>query len=348
MLGGPLALVRAGDDIELDISARRLHLDVPEEELARRVTLCSIACYSRMTVGKKGEMGMQAELVVDRQAILGEGPVWDERLQRLYWVDITAQFVFHWSPREEEVQAIQMEQMVGAVALTEVDDTLLLALRDGLYVYHMETGQTELCARPEETQDESIRFNDGKCDPAGRFLAGTMSKIGKPQAGKLYQLEQNGQLSTLLDGVSTSNGLAWSLDHRTFYYIDTPTLQVRAWDYEVESGNISHPRAVITFAPEQGYPDGMTIDTEGMLWIAHWGGGGVSRWDPHTGRQIGFVAVPASHVTSCAFGGRELNELYITTAREGLSEAQMQAEPHAGSLFRIVTDVQGMPTFRYG
>ena len=145
--------------------------------------------------------------------------------------------------------------------------------------------------------------------------------------------------------VTNSNGLAWSPDESIFYYIDTPTLKVRAYDYDAETGIITNPRDVIHFPEEEGFPDGMTIDEEGMLWIAHFSGAKVSRWDPNSGRKLSSISVPAKHVTSCTFGGPDLDELYITTAK--LDDTDMDEFPHAGGLFRIKTGIKGMPAFRF-
>ncbi len=186
------------------------------------------------------------------------------------------------------------------------------------------------------------RFNDGKCDAAGRLLAGTMSTIGEAKAGSLYRFDPDGSVSLLEVGVSTSNGLAWSLDNRVLYYIDSNTQSVVAYDYDLEIGTISGKRTVIEIPREAGTPDGMSIDAEGMLWIAHWGGFRVARFNPHTGKQLQEIRLPAPLVTSCAFGGPALDELYITTAKVGLSESDLQQYPLSGALFKIKLPVKGI------
>jgi sugar lactone lactonase YvrE len=193
----------------------------------------------------------------------------------------------------------------------------------------------------------SNRFNDGKCDPAGRLLAGTMDMDEKTASGNLYSLESGKQPRKLLDGVRISNGLAWSPDYKIFYHIDTPTRQVRAYDYDLETGKISKPRVVVEIPSGRGFPDGMTSDMEGRLWIALWGGSRVSKWNPLTGRLEAEIAVPAPHVTSCVFGGPQRDILYVTTARVGLAEAALAANPLSGGLFQIETQTTGMPTFEF-
>jgi sugar lactone lactonase YvrE len=151
----------------------------------------------------------------------------------------------------------------------------------------------------------------------------------------------------MLGDVTTSNGLDWSADLRTMYYIDTPTMMVRAFDFDLENGTLDNQRVVIRFPEGVGRPDGMTADVEGMLWIAHWDGGRVTRWDPHTGRLLQTIHLPADRVTSCAFGGTNLDILFITTARHGLDAEQQQQQPHAGSLFAARPGVVGRPAHRY-
>jgi sugar lactone lactonase YvrE len=194
----------------------------------------------------------------------------------------------------------------------------------------------------------SNRFNDGKCDPAGRLLAGTMDMDEKSASGNLYSLETGKPPRKLLDGIRISNGLAWSPDYKIFYFIDTPTRQVRAFDYDLETGNISSPRVVVEIPPTMGFPDGMTSDMDGNLWIALWGGSRVSKWNPLTGQKEAEIAIPAPHVTSCVFGGPRRDILYVTTARVGLDEATLEANPLSGGLFHIQTQTEGMPTFEFG
>jgi sugar lactone lactonase YvrE len=192
------------------------------------------------------------------------------------------------------------------------------------------------------------RFNDGKCDPAGRFLAGTMDNAENEASGSLYSYSPGGTLQTLLTGVRISNGLTWSPDYRTFYHIDTPTRQVTAFEYDPVTGNIANPRPAVTVPSELGWPDGMTSDAEGMLWVAMWGGAKLTRWDPATGQLLEAIPIPALNVTSCVFGGPHLTDLYITSARKGMMAEQLAKYPLSGGLFRIRTNSQGMPTFAFG
>ena len=192
------------------------------------------------------------------------------------------------------------------------------------------------------------RFNDGKCDPAGRFLAGSMDDAEIEASGSLYALAPDGSVKKLLTGTRISNGLTWSPDYRTFYHIDTPTRTVMAYDYDLVAGAIANPRPAISVPPALGWPDGMTSDIQGMLWIAMWAGAKLTRWNPATGELLEQVLIPAFNVSSCAFGGPHLTDLYVTSARKGMHALQLSRYPLSGGLFRIQTNIKGMPTFEFG
>ncbi len=168
-----------------------------------------------------------------------------------------------------------------------------------------------------------------------------------PGAGSLYRLDTDLSVHRVLGDVTVSNGLAWSFDRRTLYYIDSPTRVVSAFDYDDEAGTITGRRVAVTVPEELGSPDGMTIDSEGKLWVAHWGAGAVCRWDPDGGHLLEKIDVPAAHTTSCAFGGEDLGDLYITTARSGRSREDLEAQPLAGGLFRVRPGARGVPAFEF-
>lgn len=293
-----------------------------------------------------GTIYSEAELVWDGRMTLGEGPVWDARSGTLIFVDIAGKRVHFLEPSLQTHRFVQLEQMVGA-AVPRQSGGLVLALEQGFYTLDPVTGTLEQLADPEPGRAD-IRFNDGKCDAAGRFFAGTMDREELSPKGVLYALEPDGTIRKALEGVTTSNGLDWSPDGRTMYYIDSPTRRVFAFDYDPASGELGNRRTIVIIPDGGGFPDGMTVDKEGMLWVAQWDGWQVSRWDPLTGEQIGSVPVPAARVTSVAFGGPELGELYITTARIGLTGEQLGKQPAAGGVFRCRPGVQGKPAFFYG
>ncbi|HRE50565.1 MAG TPA: SMP-30/gluconolactonase/LRE family protein [Flavitalea sp.] len=284
------------------------------------------------------------ETVIDYTCLLGEGPVWDAANSRILWVDILYGHIHAFHTQRREYRMFQTGQMVGAIAVKK-NGLLTAALKSGFYEIDMDRREIKLLKQVEADLPDN-RFNDGKCDPTGRFWAGTMSVKGTAGAGKLYMLEHDNQVSVRIDNVSCSNGMAWNKDHDRLYYIDTPTQQVVAYDYNPADGSISNGKTIITIPEEEGYPDGMTIDEEGMLWIALWNGGKVVRYDPETGRQLMHFSLPAAKITSCAFGGEHLSDLYITSAKVDLSEDELKEQPLAGSLFVIKNcGYRGMPSF---
>jgi sugar lactone lactonase YvrE len=286
-----------------------------------------------------------ADLVLDAQAELGEGVIWDARRQWLYWVDITGHKLHVFDPGANRDRVIEVGQFIGTV-VPRKSGGVMVAVYDGFAGLDLDTGRLEIIADPESDQPDT-RFNDGKCDPAGRFWAGTMSLKGVREQGSLYYLDADHTVRRMLTKVSTSNGIVWSQDARTMYFIDTPTMTVAAFDYDVATGNITNRRVAIAIPPGIGRPDGMTIDTEGMLWIAMWDGGAVTRWNPRTAELLQTIPVPAQRATACAFGGPKLDRLYITTARRGLTPEALANQPHAGGLFCVEPGVAGVPAFEY-
>jgi sugar lactone lactonase YvrE len=289
---------------------------------------------------------MPIELLLDARAELGEGPAWDAVSNRLFWVDIHAGDLHIFHPQDKTDACINLGEMVGCVAPCQSGD-LVIALRSGIATYDLSAQKLTHLVNPEQ-HFPGNRFNDGKCDPAGRFLAGTMDNAEKDASGALYSFSPVGLLKTLLTGVGISNGLTWSPNHQTFYHIDTPSRQVTAFDYDMATGDIANPRPAVTIPPELGWPDGMTSDTEGMLWVAMWGGAKLTRWNPASGQLVEVFPVPALNITSCIFGGPYLTDLFITSARKGMSAQQLEKYPFSGGLFRVKTGIQGMPTFAFG
>ncbi|MFW5986187.1 MAG: SMP-30/gluconolactonase/LRE family protein [Halanaerobiales bacterium] len=290
-------------------------------------------------------MQKKARLVLDERAILGEGPSWDEKTERLFWVDISGEKVHIYNPADNSNETIELERPVGAVVPRE-EGGAVVALGDGFYFLNLETGETENIVRVEENEPDT-RFNDGKCDPAGRFWAGTMVTGGDKPIGNLYCLDTDLTVRKMVENVTISNGLAWSPDNTTMYYIDTPTGQVVAYDYDLESGAIDNKRVVVSIPENSGNPDGMNIDAQGMIWVAHWQGYQVSRWNPETGEKLAEIKLPVERVTSCCFAGKELTDLYITTAKAGLKKEELEKQPNAGSLFKVNTGIKGSKTYQF-
>lgn len=220
-----------------------------------------------------------------------------------------------------------------------------MAVRDGFMSLDLDTGKTSLVATPQGHNSEN-RFNDGKCDPAGRFWAGTMET--ETRKGALFRLDPDLSVHQMLDGVGCSNGIVWSLDRKTMYYIDTRTRRIDAFDYELGAGVISNRRPIVTVPEEHGHPDGMTMDAEGKLWVAHWDGWCVCRWDPATGELLQKIRLPVARPTSCAFGGAGLDTLYVTSATTELDSAALAKQPEAGGLFICNPGVRGLSTLSFG
>lgn len=287
---------------------------------------------------------MQVELLYDCRAHLGEGPVWDARTETLYWVDILEKRIY----ANADV-LLQADEFIGCVAPRQKGG--LIFTKQSSFWMLDQTPSTPASAQPNliralSHEPANNRFNDGKCDPRGRFLAGTMDLNESNPTGSLYSLDRE-SITQLLGDITISNGLAWSPDYKTFYYIDTPTREVRAFDYDLGSGAIANPRRVIYVPESLGWPDGMTSDMQGNLWIAMWGGAKLTKWNPDTGELLENIPVPARNVSSCVFGGKHMNELYITSARKGLDQAALDQYPLTGGVFRLQTEVEGMPTFAF-
>jgi sugar lactone lactonase YvrE len=285
------------------------------------------------------------ELALDIRAELGEGPLWDDRRQRLLFVDIMAGHVHEFDPATGTDRIVEFPWPVGAVALHGNGDWVLAAA-NGFHIASPVTGETRLVA-PVEADRPDNRMNDGYVDARGRFWAGTMNMRNAPNEGTLYRLDPDGSVSPALTGISISNGIDWSPDNRTAYYADTPTGRVDAFEFDLGSGALFHRRPFATIPSGQGYPDGLIVDAEGFVWVCLWKGRAVRRYAPD-GRLDTVISMPASQVTKCAFGGPDLDDLFITTAWVGLTDAERAEQPLAGGLFRVRPGVKGKRVSRFG
>ena len=290
-------------------------------------------------------MSNEVSVMVDIRAQVGEGALWDEQAQVLYWVDIMSSALFVYDPATGQNRTYDVGQHVGTVVLRE-SGGVLLALANGFATYDLESGQLNILSDP-ESHLPGNRFNDGKCDPGGRFWAGSMAYENQSDQGGLYRMDADFSVHRMLGGIGISNGIVWSYDKHTMYYIDSTAHTVRAFDYDNANGDISNERVVVSVPEEMGLPDGMAIDSTGMLWVAHFGGSRVRCWDPFTGQVIDEVVLPVTQITSCAFGGEKLDTLFITSAAIGLDDAALVEQPLAGSLFAINPGVTGALTYRF-
>ena len=289
---------------------------------------------------------MPVELLFDAKdpssplrASLGEGPIWDARAQTLYWLDVLNRRIYAGTDLLAE-----LDESVGCISPRK-SGGLILTKRFSFWTFDLDPVQTSLIASL-ENEPPNNRFNDGKCDPRGRFLAGTMDLNEMDPTGSLYSFDGR-SITKLLSEVTISNGMAWSPDHKILYYIDTPAREARAFDYDLETGAIANSRVAVHIPQSLGWPDGMTSDMQGNLWIAMWGGAQITKWNPNTGELLEQIPVPAWNVSSCVFGGKNLNELYITSARKGMDEGLLKQYPLTGGLFRVETKVEGMPSFEF-
>lgn len=283
---------------------------------------------------------ISAELVYDGKAELAEGPVWHEGA--LWWVDIFAGTL----NRLDSGTGINSSRATGdflGAAVPAADGSWLLARRHQIVRMDWQTGQMETLTSLDGPQDR-LRFNDGKCDPRGRFLVGTMHRDGATGTAVLYQFS-GGRVKRMLEGITVSNGMDWSPDGTRFYYADSPTGRVDVFDYDPDTGNIGNRRPLITLAPGQGVPDGLCCDANGNLWLALWEGGAVACFDGQSGALLERIDLPVAKVTSCCFGGDALDHLFITTAWEGNNRARRDAEPLAGGIFVARPGTTGKASF---
>jgi len=287
---------------------------------------------------------IEAELALDIGAELGEGPVWDPHAGCLYFVDILRGTVHRFEPDSRALKSYDIGQPVGAVATAGTGD-LVLAVRDGFARLALDTGAVRMIADVERDRPDQ-RMNDGNCDAAGRFWAGTMALDERADAGALYRLDPDGTVHTILAAVSISNGIDWSADNRRMYFIDSPSQRVDVFDFDVASGSIANRRAFVQIPSGDGVPDGLTVDADDHVWVSLWRGRAVHRYAPD-GSLAAVVRLPVTHPTSCCFGGEGLADLFITTASIALDPAERARQPHAGALFRCRLGVVGRPANRF-
>lgn len=276
------------------------------------------------------------------RARLGEGPCWNQDEQLLYWVDTYNHRVHQFNPATGADQFFDVGEVVGCIAPAGTN-RLIMAQRSRLAFLDTSNGKVTPIITIEDNQPDN-RFNDGKCDAAGRFWFGSMSTKGP--LGCLYRYDPNGSLHVIETGLTISNGLGWSPDDRIFYLTDSPLKTIYAFDFELESGSISNRRVFIDLTAESFFPDGLTVDREGCIWSAIWDGWCIIRFDP-AGKEMMRVMLPVVRPTSCTFGDEDLMTLYITTASVGLSEAEIQNSFYSGDLFSLPTSTSGLLTHHF-
>jgi len=282
------------------------------------------------------------EIAVLPTAGLGEGPRWDAATATLLWVDIPGKSVHRYDPATGE-DAVRQVADVVSLALPRRRGGVVVGLPDGL---HLLDGEPATLLAGIETERSDTRTNDGACDAAGRLWVGTMPFDERSPVAGLYRVDPDCSVTTILTGTTISNGLGWSPSGTSFYFIDSPTCRVDVFDFDLVTGTLENRRPLAAVEAEDAVPDGLNVDAEGCVWVALHGGWGLNRYSPE-GELVAEVRLPVAKITSCCFGGPELRDLYVTTRREGLSDADVAEQPLAGSLLRLDVGVTGLPTHAF-
>ncbi len=288
-----------------------------------------------------------AEVVVRESCVLGESPIWSVAEQALYWVDVLNPAIHRYDPATGTHDRWLVETEIGSIGLAS-GKHLVAGLRMGFALYDLGSSKFEIIDDPAGGgRLNTMRLNDGKVDRAGRFWCGSMQDPGREPVGTLYRMDTDRSVHAMADGIRVPNALCWSPDDRTMYFADSHAGCMWAYDFDLATGAMENRRVFAEATDDGGHQDGATVDAEGFVWNAHIFAGRVVRYDPH-GRIEREIAVPTSQVTSCAFGGRDLDTLYITTASMRMSRDELAADPLAGSLFAVQTGVRGLPEPRFG
>lgn len=289
---------------------------------------------------------MKVECVVDTRAGVGETPIWDERADLLYWIDCLEASVHRYRPSDDADELVKLpidSPHLGAIALVEGGGFLVLS-GSGLWL-HPAAGERRLLAKPDADRPENLA-NDGKCDPQGRFWFGTMHNQSKEESGRLFRYDSARGLVAMDDGFSCSNGMGWSPDGRIMYFVDMMPGRILAYDFNGKDGTISNRRLFAQVSKDEGIPDGLAVDNEGGVWVAHWDGWCMSRFAPD-GKRIAKIELPVERPTCPTFGGADMRDVYVTSAAMDLSPERLADGPLAGSLFRLRSNVAGPKAVRF-
>jgi len=313
-----------------------------------------------------GGTATEFDVAVPPEALLGEGPRWDAATGTLLWVDIVGLAVHRYDPRTG-ADARRPVRDIPSLALPRSRGGVVVGMPGG--IYELESAAEPLAPAgaglaaagmraaadapllrpplvPLETGLAGNRTNDGACDAAGRLWAGTMARDERSPVAGLYRIDLDLSVTRVVGGTTISNGLGWSPDGGTFYFIDSPTRRIDAFDCDPATGVIERRRPLAAVEAGDAVPDGMAVDAEGCLWVALHGGWGLRRYSPG-GELLAVIGLPVARVTSCCFGGPELRDLYVTTRRDGLGDAELAVQPLAGALLRLGPGVAGQPTYAF-
>jgi sugar lactone lactonase YvrE len=281
------------------------------------------------------------DCMLDARADLGECPTWSVVEQVVYWVDINAPALHRFDPATGRDAVFPMPSSIGCYGVRD-GGGFIVALRDGIWLAHDNGTLAEKVAEAPYDEPSFHRFNDGRVDRDGRFWAGTINERRDAPSGGLYRIDPDFAVTRVFAGITISNGLAWSPDGRTMYHADTPTLTVRAFDFDPPSGLPTRERTFHRFTSAGDRPDGAAVDADGNYWIALYRGGRIARLSP-SGDEIASHPIPAMCPTMCAFGGADLRTLFVTTARQERGDDELRRLPRSGRLFAMRVDVPGLP-----
>jgi sugar lactone lactonase YvrE len=284
---------------------------------------------------------MKLEILHNAECELGEGPMWHPVEKVLYWVDILGKKLHKYDTRLNAYQNFDFDFMPGAVLPTNTD-LLLITFENGIATFDTHTLGVNYLTQFHKNQTD-MRCNDAKCDPFGNLWVGTMSKTAEADAGNLYCLKSNLDFSIKIPKTTISNGTIWNQEGTKMYYIDSLKDSIRVFDFDKNTFEISHEKTII-YNPEMRFFDGMTIDTEGMLWVAHCTDSCIRRWNPETGEVLLKIDFPCPKVTSLTFGGEDYRTLFITSAQENMTAEAIKKYPTSGATFVLNTDYQGFKT----
>lgn len=285
---------------------------------------------------------MQNPIVVcDEIMLLGESPLWHPEEKCLYWVDIEAAKLIRLDINTKKIKQIKMPSKIGSIAWRKKRG-LIAALSNGFASIDPETGMTEIIASPlSYKQQQAVMFNDGKCDRQGRFWAGTKDITEENPIAALYCLDTERKTKEMLNGFVVSNGIAWSLDNSRMYICDSPKRQIYQYEFDPIEGRLEHCQIFAQIPESEGFPDGLTVDSEGYIWSCHWDGWQITRYKP-TGEVDGIIPMPVPRPTSCCFGGPDLKTLYVTSASVRLPASTLMDAPQSGMLFALDIGVKGL------
>jgi len=290
-------------------------------------------------------MAIVAQCAIRSEDVLGECTIWCDREQVLWWVDIRGPALKRYDPATGELRVVSLSEAIGSFGLTRSGRAMIAAMKSGLYLLDPGSGTRELVAAPEQDIPAN-RFNDGRCDRSGRFWAGTMSEGPRLPTGSLYRLDPGGRCTSMRGGIVIPNSIAWSTDGRVMYFADTHLHTIWAYDFDPATGAMRNERVFADCGNQPGHPDGSCVDAESCLWNAEYGGWRVVRYTP--GGEIDrVIELPVSNPTCCCFGGKELDTLFISTARQRLTPEQLAQQPLAGSVFAARPGVHGLPESRF-